>query len=217
MDDTDTERLAAEKLAVGIFEADKSSRRSDLGDDHIAQMEDVLAYLGCNMNDPNFGDTPARWMNYISEYIQPYDPRDDLEVSFPIEAGFHSMVVQSNIPFEGVCAHHLVPFIGKAHVGYVPNEGVVGLSKLARVVWGVAHRMPSIQESIGEEIADAYMEFLKPAGVIVVLQAEHGCMACRGINRAGIVTSTSCLRGMFRDVPHAREEFFQLIASRRDL
>lgn len=177
----------------------------------------IMHDMGLPMDDPNFNDTPVRWIKFIMDYIIPYNPQDDLYTTFPCEAGFHSMVVQSDIPFEALCAHHLIPFIGRAHVGYVPQEHVVGLSKLARVVHGISHMIPSIQETIGEQIADAYMRHLKPAGTIVVLQAEHGCMACRGINKAGIVTTTSCLRGIFRDVPHARAEFFQLIASRRDL
>lgn len=186
-------------------------------DKMVSNIRHAIEWAGCDLSDPNFDNTPERWLKYLQDFNIEYNPEDDLKTEFPINTGFHSMVVQSHIPFEAVCAHHLIPFIGKAHIGYIPQEAVVGLSKLARVVYGVAHKSPSIQESIGEEIADSLMEFLKPTGVVVVLQAEHGCMACRGVNKAGIVTSTSSLRGVFRDVPHAREEFFSLIAARRDL
>lgn len=183
---------------------------------------DVLfEHMDINEEDPNFTNTPKRWLNYLMEFMQPFDPAKCLETKFPLEKkGLDShrpMVVQSDIPYEAVCAHHLVPVLGKAHIGYVPGSHAVGLSKLTRLIRGIAHSSPSLQEDVGDKTADALFEHLGAAGVIVVIQAEHGCMACRGVNRPGIITSTSSVRGVFRDVAQAREEFYTLIASRRDL
>lgn len=189
----------------------------DLYSETIRNLRNLLDSIGIPTTEPNFKETPERWIRYLKGYMQDYDPKVDLGTCFPVEPGFHSMIVQSDIPFEGVCAHHLVPFLGRAHLGYIPNERVVGLSKLTRLVYGMSHAKPSIQEEICDKIADAIMIHLAASGTIVVIQAEHGCMACRGVERAGIITSTASVRGVFRDVPHAREEFYQLIASRRDL
>jgi len=171
----------------------------------------ALKNLDIDLKSPHFEDTPQRWVKYLQEYLRPYDPAWDLCKCFPVEDNFHAMVVQGNIPFTAICAHHLVPFLGKAHIGYVPRDHVVGLSKLTRVTHGIAHRTPSVQEEICDQIADALMAHLQPAGAIVVIQAEHGCMACRGVTQAGVVTSSSSVRGVFRDVPHARQEFFELL------
>lgn len=183
--------------------------------------EALFEQLGMPKDDPNFTDTPGRWVNYLLEFMQPFDPAKCLETKFPLEKkGLDShrpMVTQTHIPYEAICAHHLVPVLGKAHIGYVPGTHAVGLSKLTRLIQGVAHSMPSLQEDVGDKVADALFEHLEAAGVIVVIQAEHGCMACRGVTRAGIITSTSSVRGVFRDVSQARQEFFQLIASRRDI
>lgn len=181
----------------------------------------LFTHLELPQGDPNFTNTPQRWVNYLLEFMKPFDAGKCLETKFPLEKnGLDShrpMVVQSHIPYEAICAHHLVPVLGKAHIGYVPGSHAVGLSKLTRLIHGIAHSSPSLQEDVGDKVADALFEHLEAAGVIVVIQAEHGCMACRGVSRAGIITSTSSVRGVFRDVPQAREEFFQLIASRRDL
>lgn len=181
----------------------------------------LFNYLNLSKEDPNFTDTAARWVNYVGEFMKPFDPKECLKTRFLLEKdGLDShrpMVVQSHIPYEAICAHHLVPVLGKAHIGYIPGTHAVGLSKLARLIQGIAHMNPSLQEDVGDKVADSLSTHLEAAGVIVVIQAEHGCMACRGISRAGIITSTSSVRGVFRDVPAARAEFFQLVASRRDI
>jgi GTP cyclohydrolase I len=178
----------------------------------------VLDTLRLDLDDENFTETPERWLKFISEFCQPYDPTEHLAKSF--EPKIHksqegtrygqALVVQSAIPFQAVCAHHLVPVLGRAAVGYIPSQRVVGLSKLARLVWGISHRSPSLQEDVTNEIVDALMLHLKPAGAMCVIQAEHGCMACRGFAQQGIYTSTSAIRGVFIDEAHARQEFYQL-------
>ena len=121
------------------------------------------------------------------------------------------MVIVKDIPFHSLCEHHMVPYSGKAHVGYVPDGKVVGLSKLARVVETASKKL-SIQERLTNEVAEAVMEALKPKGVIVVIdQCEHMCMTMRGIRKAGSSTTTSAIRGVFIDNGPARSEFLDLV------
>jgi GTP cyclohydrolase I len=138
------------------------------------------------------------------------DPKEELAVGF--EAGHREMVILRDIPFYSMCEHHLLPFYGQAHIGYVPNADgrVVGISKLARVVEIIAKR-PQLQERMTTQIADAIVEALNPQGVAVVVQAEHLCMIMRGIKKPGSNVMTSAIRGLFRNKPASRAEFFSLI------
>jgi GTP cyclohydrolase I len=142
------------------------------------------------------------------------DPREELSVCY--EVGHREMVVVRDIPFYSMCEHHLLPFYGTAHIGYIPDaQGrVVGLSKLARVMEIVASR-PQIQERMTTEIADAIMDGLKPSGVAVVVQAEHLCMIMRGVKKPGSNIITSAIRGAFRTHPESRAEFFSLVHGNR--
>lgn len=125
--------------------------------------------------------------------------------------GYDEMILQRGIPFVSLCEHHLLPFTGKAHVGYLPQHGrVVGLSKIARLVDAFARRL-QIQERMTVEIADALEEHLDPLGVIVVVEAEHSCMACRGVRKTGVVAVTSATRGAMREKPATRAEALALI------
>ena len=141
------------------------------------------------------------------------NPGEELKVGF--ELGHREMVVLRDIPFYSMCEHHLLPFYGVAHVGYIPNdEGrIVGISKLARVVEIIAQR-PQLQERMTTEIADAIMDSLKPDGVAVVIQAEHLCMIMRGIKKAGSNVITSALRGIFKRKAASRAEFFSIIQNK---
>ena len=156
--------------------------------------------------------TPERVAEMYAELFMGIDkdPREELRVGF--EVGHREMVVLKNIPFYSMCEHHLLPFYGTAHVGYIPDiDGrVVGLSKLARVVEIIASR-PQIQERMTTEIADAIMDGLKPSGVAVVVQAEHLCMIMRGVKKPGSSIVTSAIRGAFRSHPESRSEFFSLL------
>ena len=124
------------------------------------------------------------------------------------------MVVQVGIPFRACCAHHLLPVLGQAHVGYIPKDRVVGLSKLARIVYGISHRMPSLQEDVCDEITEALMKYLLPVGAMCVISCEHSCMAARGVEEATgcVQTVTSSIKGIFQENYEAREEFYHLIA-----
>lgn len=162
-------------------------------------------------DNPSTKDTPKRFLTYLTEFCQPFKVEDVLGTPFDAEGQYHAMVVQKFIPFRMVCEHHLLPAIGRGAVGYIPINSVVGLSKLTRLVQAVGTEKPGLQEYICDRIADLLNDYLKPKGVIVVLEAEHGCMACRGVNAPGVLTTTASIRGAFYDKPQARAEFYSLV------
>lgn len=177
-------------------------------------MRSVLALLGVDLADENFRNTPHRFVKYLAEFLQQGKASNVLATDFATKhSEYHGMVTQANIPYRAVCAHHLLPFIGSVAIGYVPGKRVVGLSKLARLVAAVGTSSPGIQEVQTDEIADALQEVLEPRGVIVVASAIHTCMCARGVAARDVPTITSTVRGVFRDVPAAREEFFAIIRS----
>ncbi len=158
-------------------------------------------------------DTPSRVAKmWVDELCAGYaiDPAKLLERKFDRE-GYDGMVVVKDIPVTSVCEHHMVPFTGFAHVGYIPSDQVVGLSKLARVVDAYARRL-QIQERLTEQVVSTIEEALKPLGVIVVIEAEHFCMTIRGVQKPGTRTCTSAVRGVFNsNLEGEKEEFFRLI------
>lgn len=170
-----------------------------------------LENFGVDLEDPNWQDTPVRFMKYLDHYFTPIDISKVFGSKFPVTNDDPGMVVQSNIPFKGMCCHHLLPMIGRAAIGYIPTKQVLGLSKLARLVSAVTRERPSLQEYYTERVADLMVEHLEPQGVIVVTHAEHGCMACRGIEEVGVHTTSSAIRGAFRHNHDAKHEFFQLL------
>lgn len=179
---------------------------------------DILKAIGEDPGREGIKDTPGRVAEMYAELFSGMgkDPKDELEVGF--ELGHNEMVVLKDIPFYSMCEHHLLPFYGVAHVGYIPNaEGrIVGISKLARVVETIARR-PQVQERMTTEIANAVYQGLNATGVGVVIQAEHMCMVMRGIKKPGSNVMTSALRGTFRSKAASRAEFFSLIqGNRRD-
>lgn len=176
----------------------------------------ALKELGLNLENENFKDTPKRWLNALIHYTIPYDPAMDLSKSFGSSKEgaseyIHAMVVQANIPYRAMCAHHLLPVIGVAHVGYIPRGKVVGLSKLARLVYGISHQSPSLQEDVGKEIADSLYTELDALGAMCVISATHGCMACRGIEEPNVATVTATVRGAFINKHETRDEFYRLV------
>jgi GTP cyclohydrolase I len=140
------------------------------------------------------------------------DPTRHLGVRF--QEGHREMVLVRDIPLASMCEHHLLPFVGKAHVGYIPNERVVGLSKLARVVEGYS-RSPQLQERLTAQVADALHNELEARGAIVVVEADHLCMTMRGVQKPGSVTVTSAVRGIYARDPRTRQEAMSLITARR--
>jgi GTP cyclohydrolase IA len=172
----------------------------------------MLEAIGEDPKREGLLDTPRRVAEMYNELFSGInkDPKSELKVGF--EESHHEMVIVRDIPFYSVCEHHLLPFYGVAHVGYIPNKDgrVVGASKLARVVEVVSKRL-QMQERMTSAIADAITEGIKPDGVAVVVQAEHLCMIMRGIKKPGSAMITSALRGTFRSRIETRNEFFSLL------
>ena len=177
-----------------------------------AAVASIIEAIGENPKREGLVGTPNRVAEMYTELFMGLDkdPREELTVSY--EEGHREMVIVKDIPFYSMCEHHLLPFYGTVHIGYIPDaEGrIVGLSKLARVVEIIARR-PQIQERVTTQIADTIMDGLKPSGVAVIVQAEHMCMIMRGIKKTGSSIITSAIRGAFRHRPETRAEFFSLI------
>jgi GTP cyclohydrolase I len=165
-----------------------------------------LTALGIDVDRPELRATPRRM---AQAYAEMFTPREFTLTTFPNDEGYDELVLARDIPFTSVCEHHLLPFVGTAHVGYLPGERILGLSKLARVVEMFA-RAPQVQERLTIQIARWLTEQLQPKGVGVVLQAEHSCMTLRGVQATGARTVTSALHGVVRDDPRSRAEFFAL-------
>ena len=176
-----------------------------------AAVRTLLEWAGDDPDREGLLETPARVARSYRELFAGYeaDPRAYLERTFEEVGGYDSLVVLSDIPVVSFCEHHMLPVVGRAHVGYLPTDRVVGISKLARVVHGFARRL-QIQEKLTAQIADAIEEILKPKGVGVVIEAEHSCMTLRGVNTPGSFLTTSRLTGVVRDDPRTREEFLHL-------
>lgn len=170
----------------------------------------ILTAVGEDPDRPGLKETPRRVAHMYMEMFAGLhiDPQRHLQVVFP--ETYDEMVLVKDIPFTSMCEHHLLPFSGVAHVAYIPNGKVTGLSKLARVVEEVARR-PQVQERMTQQVAEIIDEHLQTKGVAVVISAEHSCMSIRGIKKHGSVTVTSALRGIFKDNQSTRAEFMSLI------
>jgi GTP cyclohydrolase I len=166
----------------------------------------VLKYLNEDPKREGLVETPKRYLKFMKEFLSPPDFK---YTSFENE-GTDDMIVQKNIPFFSLCEHHIAPFFGVAHVAYIPNGKIVGLSKLARTVETYSRRLQN-QERITQQIAERLMDELNAKGVAVVMEAEHLCMAMRGVKKHGVTTTTSKMMGIFFDESKTRNEFMQLI------
>jgi len=179
-----------------------------------AAVVEILQAIGEDPGREGLRETPRRIAAMYAELFSGLhrDPGEYLRVGFE-EEQHHEMVVLKDIPFYSLCEHHLLPFHGVAHVGYVPNGRVVGISKVARVVETLARR-PQVQERLTSQIADLLMDALQAKGSAVVIEAEHLCMTMRGVKKPGSVMVTSAMRGLFRDDARTRAEFLSLIRAR---
>jgi GTP cyclohydrolase IA len=166
-----------------------------------------LTALGLDLADESLAATPGRMARAYAELLT---PREFALTTFPNDEGYDELVLAKGIPFHSVCEHHLLPFVGVAHVGYLPGERILGLSKLARVV-EMLSRAPQVQERLTKQIATWLDRRLRPKGVGVVLEAEHACMTVRGVQARGAMTVTSALHGRLRDDPRSRAEFLDLV------
>ncbi|GIP45304.1 GTP cyclohydrolase 1 [Paenibacillus sp. J45TS6] len=173
-------------------------------------VEQILKLIGEDTNREGLLETPARVTRMYEEIFAGYevDPKDVLGVTF--DENHEELVIVKDIVFYSQCEHHMAPFFGKVHIGYVPSGQIVGLSKLARLVEAVTRRL-QVQERITSQIADILDEALKPNGVMVVVEGEHLCMCARGIKKPGSMTVTSATRGTFRENAASRAEFLSLL------
>ena len=180
--------------------------------DAEAAVRVLIEWAGDDPGREGLIDTPARVARSYHELFAGYatDPRDYLKRTFEEVGGYDELVVLKNIRVVSFCEHHMLPVIGRAHVGYLPTNRVVGISKLARVVHGFGRRL-QIQEKLTAEIAEAVQDILEPQGVGVVIEAEHSCMTLRGVNTLGSTLTTSRLLGVIRDDPRTREEFLGMV------
>ncbi|OXM60072.1 GTP cyclohydrolase I FolE [Amycolatopsis vastitatis] len=180
----------------------------DAVDLHAAEraVADLLRALGKDPASEHLGDTPRRVAQAYAEMLR---PRDFQLTTFPNDEGYDELVLAKSIPVQSLCEHHLLPFRGVAHVGYLPGERILGLSKLARVVELFARDL-QVQERLTKQVADWLQEHLEPKGVGVVIEAEHLCMSLRGVRATGALTVTSSLHGLLREEPKTRQEFFAL-------
>jgi GTP cyclohydrolase I len=178
----------------------------------------LLRLIGEDADRQGLKDTPARVVRALEEQFVGYtqDPREYLERTFDEVQGYDELVLVSDIEVYSQCEHHMVPFVGKAHIGYIPNGRVVGLSKLARVVDVFAKRL-QVQEKLTVQIAQAIEDSLAPQGVAVIIQCQHFCMCYRGVRKPGSWTTTSRLRGMFLHDSAARLELLTLLGLKRGI
>ena len=188
--------------ATGIIDRDRIA----------AAVTEIIEAIGEDPQREGLRETPRRLANMYAELFEGLylNPSDEIDVVF--DAGHDEMIMLRDIPLFSLCEHHLIPFIGKAHVAYIPNDRgqITGLSKLARVVDTLARR-PQVQERLTTQIADAIGDALDPRGVLVVIEAEHLCMSMRGIRKPGSQTVTSAVRGQFRSSEATRAEAMGLI------
>jgi GTP cyclohydrolase IA len=190
---------------IALPEPVQAGRRIDMPAAERAAAE-LLVALGADLADEGLHQTPRRMAAALAELLtaEPFHA-----TTFPNDGGYDELVVARSIPFHSLCMHHLLPFHGVAHIGYLPGERILGLSKFARVVELFARDL-QIQERLTVQIAGWLQQHLAPRGVGVVLEAEHMCMSLRGVQKFGARTVTSALHGLVRDDPRTRQEFLAL-------
>jgi len=176
-------------------------------------MRRIIEALGLDPSDPNLVETPERiakmYFELFAGLAEGAEPKVTL---FPNDEHYTAMVIEKDIPFYSMCSHHFIPFYGHAHLAYIPNQRIIGLSKMPRIVDFYAHR-PQLQERLTEQVAQFLTDKLAPQGVMVVVEARHLCVEMRGIKKPGALTVTSAIRGIFYNRP-VREEFLDLLNRR---
>jgi GTP cyclohydrolase I len=180
-----------------------------------AAVRTLLAWAGENPNREGLLDTPGRVTRAYGEFFAGYeqDPAAILQTTFKEVGGYDDIVLVKDIPFSSHCEHHMVPFFGKVHIAYLPNDGVVGLSKLARLVEVYARRL-QVQENVTAQIIDALNEHLNPHGAAVMIEAEHMCMSMRGVRAHGASTVTQRFTGVFAEERDMQDRFFRMVERR---
>jgi GTP cyclohydrolase IA len=204
--------MADPKAPVRITVASASTRPSR--EDAEAAIRTMLLWAGDDPEREGLRDTPARVVRAFEDWFSGYnqDPEEYMRRTFEEVEGYDNMIVLKDIRFESHCEHHLAPIIGRAHVGYLPNSKVVGISKLARVVEAYARRL-QVQEKMNAQIANTIQKVLEPKGVAVVIEASHQCMTTRGVHKTGVSMVTSTMLGDFRSNEITRREFLAVIGN----
>jgi len=197
--------LNGHRSAISIVEDDGVIDRPRAED----AVRDLFEALRVDLSAPDLVDTPRRVAAMYEELLT---PKDFNPTTFPNDDGYDELVLSKDIPFTSLCAHHALPFSGSAHVGYLPGERILGLSKLARIVHYFSHSL-QVQERLTKQIADWLETELSPRGVGVVIEAEHLCMTIRGVQATGSKTVTSTMYGLLRERVATRQEFLSLIGS----
>jgi GTP cyclohydrolase I len=202
----------AKKPAATIASSEKTSAERPTQTQVEDAVRTLLRWIGEDESREGLTDTPARVAKAYQEMFAGYakDPAEELGRTFEEVAGYDDMVLVKDISFHSHCEHHMVPIIGRAHVAYLPDRKVVGLSKIARVVDIFAQRLQT-QEALTAQIAGVIQDVLNPRGVAVMIEAEHMCMAMRGIRKQGSTTLTSTFTGAFRDHPEEQVRFISMI------
>lgn len=198
-----------------VADQEREQERPQVDQERIQRaVREILAAIGEDPDRDGLLETPARVARMYAELFGGLhsDPARHLKKTF--EETYDELVLIRDISFNSMCEHHLLPFIGTAHVGYIPKGSVVGISKLARIVEEISHR-PQVQERMTAQVADLLVKELDPKGVIVVIEAEHSCMTIRGIRKPGALTITSAVRGLFKKNDSSRAEAMSLITGKR--
>lgn len=209
-DEGDEPPVPAPSAAQALHQADVLAQREQKVERLARHVRGLLTELGLDLADPNLRDTDRRVARLYVEMFAGLEQGAEPKVTtFPNEEGYSHMVMEKMIPFYSMCAHHLVPFYGHAHIAYIPRDRILGLSKFARILEFYAKR-PQLQERLTEQVVNFLEEHLQPLGAMVVIEARHLCVEMRGVKKAGVVTTTSALRGIFHQRP-VREEFLDLL------
>jgi GTP cyclohydrolase I len=193
-------------IALAELDGDQQTKLSTIAH-HV---RGILTALGLDLKDPNLAETDLRVAKmYIEMFHGLAEGAEPKVTTFPNEEGYSHMVMEKQIPFYSMCAHHLVPFYGHAHIAYIPRDRILGLSKFARILEFYAKR-PQLQERLTEQVVTYFEEKLQPLGAMVVIEARHLCVEMRGVKKPGALTVTSALRGIFHQ-KQVREEFLDLL------
>jgi len=176
--------------------------------DSAEVITELLKHLDKEPAREGLRDTPKRFKHFLDEFLNP----EPIDATIFKNEGYDEMVIQTKIPFYSICEHHLIPFFGYGSIAYIPDKNIIGLSKLARILDYVSHRLQN-QERITVQVADFLNKAIVPKGVGVILNARHLCMEMRGVQKPDVLTTTSCLRGSFKSDHRTRAEFMQLVDS----